>query len=98
MKTEETQRQSIVPFLSPDIENQLIEQIGTLPESGIVTTWDPATMTACYVWVDVVEGKKPTMKRWTVEGPVSRDHAQNAGRHIASIVEKSTTDNSVTIN
>ncbi|MCG7869130.1 MAG: hypothetical protein JAY74_22520 [Candidatus Thiodiazotropha taylori] len=98
MKTEEAQQQSIIPFLSPDIENKLIEQIGTLPESGIVTAWDPATMTACYVWVDVVEGRKPTMTRWAVEGPVSRDHAQNAGWHIASIVEKSTADHSVTIN
>ncbi|MEW7990630.1 MAG: hypothetical protein AB2724_08575 [Candidatus Thiodiazotropha sp.] len=98
MKTEDLQKASIVPFISPTIENQLIEKIGSLPESGIVTVWDPSTMTACYVWVDVVEGQKPIMRRWTIEGPVSRDHAQDAGRHIASIVEKSTAEIPVTIN
>ncbi|MCG8007978.1 MAG: hypothetical protein N0C81_10075 [Candidatus Thiodiazotropha lotti] len=89
---------TIFPFFTPEVENELIEKIETLPKSGIVSAWDPSTKTACYVWVEVGGTKNPIMKRWTIEGPVTRDHAQNAGRHIASIVEKSTTGQSVSIN
>ena len=78
---------SSLPFFTEQAEAQLVEQIGTMQASGVCLGYDPSTASAAYVLVRVERGQKPQMHRWTVEGPVTLDHARQTVQEIAAAAE-----------
>lgn len=75
------------PFFSQEAEAQLIEKIGSMERSGVCLGYDPASATAAYVLVLVERGKRPVMRRWTVEGPVTLEHAREMTQEISKAAE-----------
>ena len=78
---------SSLPFFTEQAEVKLVEQIGAMQASGVCLGYDPTTASAAYVLVKVERGQKPVMHRWTVEGPVTLDHARQMVQEIAAAAE-----------
>ena len=88
MTPESTSNQDIIPFLTPAIQQQVVEQLVGMPEDGVITAWDPATCTAVYILARVNHEGLAHPVRWTIEGPVTREHAQQTGRQISEITSE----------